>query len=428
MNNNLIYIKLKTDIIIKYFPYILFIFCLALYSSIILNFQDFHLIGDENRYIKHAQCISEGIFTPPDRDMWLWNGPGYPIVILPFVKLLKNPITSIRLLNALLLSLSTVIFYFTLLKVNSKKTSIIATLAFAGYILIWKSLPLIMTEILTIFLLVSIIYLIVDKKYSRNRVLLLAFLLSYCCMVKIVFGYIFFSIGLLLLIFEFFKRNVQSIKFLRKSFLISLLFCLPWLTYTYNKSGKLFYWGASGWLNLYWMSNPSPKELGEYMDFSFESALGVPGAKIGFQKSHGEEINRIINNFKYEKRDDEFKRVAFKNIKENPTAFIKNTWCNIGRFFFNYPYSYYPQQPSTLINIFINGPVIGFILLLLIHALFYFRRYPIELLIVIILSLFYMFINFPLSTHIRMFYVIIPLLFFWFAYVFDRINLKIERE
>jgi hypothetical protein len=37
------------------------------------------------------------------------------------------------------------------------------------------------------------------------------------------------------------------------------------------------------------------------MDFSFESALGVPNAKIGFQKSHGEEINRIINNFKYEK-------------------------------------------------------------------------------------------------------------------------------
>ena len=48
---------------------------------------------------------------------------------------------------------------------------------------------------------------------------------------------------------------------------------------------------------------------------------------------------------------------------------------------------------SGLTGVNDNGPIIGFILLLLIHAFFYFRRYPIELLIVIILSLFYMFIN-----------------------------------
>jgi len=127
------------------------------------------------------------------------------------------------------------------------------------------------------------------------------------------------------------------------------------------------------------MSSPSPNELEEYIDFSFESALGAPNAKIGFQKSQGEEINRIINYFKYEKRDDEFKRVAIKNIKEHPTSFLKNVWCNMGRFFFNYPYSYYPQQPSTLINILINGPIVGFMILLSIYAILFFRRYPISI-------------------------------------------------
>jgi hypothetical protein len=59
------------ELFVKYFPNILFITCLIVYSFIVLVFQDFHLIGDENRYIRHAQCIAKGIFTPPDNDMWL---------------------------------------------------------------------------------------------------------------------------------------------------------------------------------------------------------------------------------------------------------------------------------------------------------------------------------------------------------------------
>jgi hypothetical protein len=414
------------ELFVKYFPYILFITCLIVYSFIVLVFQDFHLIGDENRYIRHAQCIAKGIFTPPDNDMWLWNGPGYPLLILPIIQLFDNYITPIRLLNVILLSVSLVVFYKTLLKINTIRTSIIATIAFACYILIWKSLPLIMTEIATIFFLVLILFFVVDNNKSWKRVFLLAFLLSFLCMIKIVFGYIFCLMCLLILGYEYFNKNNETLKFLRKSLLLCLLFCTPWLTYTYIKSGKIFYWGASGGLNLYWMSNPSPNELGEYMDFSFESALGVPNAKIGFQKSHGEEINRIINNFKYEKRDDEFKRVAIKNIKEHPTSFLKNVWCNMGRFFFNYPYSYYPQQPSTLINILINGPIVGFIIFLSIHAILFFRRYPISIQFTLVTIAFYLFINFPLSSLIRMFYVIIPFLFFWFAFVFDRINFKLE--
>lgn len=400
------------------------VFYFVIFCSIILKFQDINLIGDEKRYLEHAHCILNFKFTPDDPYMWLWNGPGYPLILSPIVAFFEDPILVARLLNAFLLAASLFIFYKALRFVVSKNIALVAFLAYANYFLIWKNLPLIMTEIPTLFFICLIIYFLLKDRKGKYDMIILAFLFAYTAMIKIAFGYII-TVSSVFFIFYFYliKRDYYFLQ-ISKMFVISLLFCLPWLSYTYIKSGKLFYWAASGGMNLYWISNPTIGEYGEYMDSSFESAKGVPESKIGFEKSHGEEIRRIERDFKYGDRDDEFKRVALENIKKHPKAFVKNTICNIGRFFFNYPYSYYKQRPSTLINVFINGPILGFILISLIILLYNLRSTSPPLIVLLTVMFGYMAINFPLSVLIRMFYILIPILFTWFSIIAQKFLYK----
>lgn len=400
------------------------LFYLLIYSAVVLIFQDRNLIGDENRYLVHANCLWNLQFTPDDKDMWLWNGPGYPMMLMPFVLFFKDPVTPIRLLNALLLSSSLIIFYHALRFVVSKSVAFVAFIAFANYFILWKNLPLIMTEIPIVFLSCLIIYYLFKKVKGKYDILILALLFAFTVMVKIVYGYIItISIFFFFLYYFVIKRDTYFLQ-MAKMFALALLFCLPWLSYTYYKSGKIFYWAASGGMSLYWMSNPAPDEYGEYMDYSFNSAIGVPEAKIGFEKTHGEEIRAIVKNFKYEKRDEEFKRVAMENIKAKPQAFVKNVFCNIGRFFFNYPYSYYKQRPSTLVNILVNGPLLSLILLSTLILLLNLRQTYSPLIVILVVAFGYMAINFLLSVHIRMSYVLIPTLFAWFAIYLEDIRAK----
>jgi 4-amino-4-deoxy-L-arabinose transferase-like glycosyltransferase len=403
------------------FEVLIFFLLAALYSTIVIKTQSSILIGDENRYVAHAEAILNGIWTPDDNDMWLWNGPGYPTIIAFFMLIFSDIITPVRLLNAFLLSGAILLFYRTALKGNSIRTAFVFSVFFAFYILIWKSLPYLLTEILSIFLLTLLMYQLANFKNTMYNWIKAGFTIGFLCMVKFVFGYIIILIVLFSSLYYLIKRTEQS-RFIRNSFIVGFVFCTPWLGFTYSLTGKFLYWGASSGTSIYWMSNPTPHEYGEWMNFAFSSALGVEGAKEGYIASHGAEIKRITQNFTRVERDDEFKRVALDNIKKNPTKYLQNVWCNVGRFFFNYPYSYYPQQPSTLINVFINGPILGLILLLLIPSFRRFTILPAHIQLGLVLFLIYTGVSILVSSYIRMFYVFIPCLFLWFSYMLDKIT------
>ena len=242
-------------------------------------------------------------------------------------------------------------------------------------------------------------------------------------MVKFVFGYIILLILGISAVYYYFSRK-DSARFIRNSFLMGFVFCTPWLTYTYALTGKFLYWGASGGTTIYWMSNPTPHEYGEWMNFAFNSSLGVKGAEEGYLASHGAEIKRITQNFRRVERDTEFKRVAIENIKKHPKKYLQNVWCNVGRYFFNYPFSYYPQQPSTLVNVFINGPILGLLLLLLIPSFRRFNELPAHIQLGLILFIIYTGVSILVSSYIRMFYVFIPILFLWFAFMLDKVKFQ----
>lgn len=411
--------------LLKHFSLLLFLGSLLVYTAVILLFQDSSLIGDEKRYMYHAQCIARGVFTPENKLMWLWNGPGYPLVILPFMLIFSDPVIPIRLLNALFLSAALILFYKSLLRFVPRKMAIYTVLAFACYVLIWKSLLFVLTEILTILLFTVLFYLIPVRNYSFKRVLAVGFFFGFLCMVKVVFGYVLTGSLIILTVYYFFNR-LPYVRFVRNSLLTGLIFCIPWLGYTWSVSGKFFFWAASGTASLYWMSNPVPHEYGNWIDSSFESALGVPGATEGYTKSHGEEVKRINALDKIE-RHDEYKRIAIENIRNHPRKFLLNIWSNAGRFFFNYPFDYYPQQPSTLINVFINGPLLGLMLFFAVPTFRNFKRLPFQIRFFLLFFTLYTGLSFLLSAYIRMFYIFIPVIFSWLAFMIHSTKIRIEK-
>ena len=59
------------------------------------------LSGDEGRYIMFSKNLLNGFYSPSFPNINLWNGPGYPIFITPFIAL-DIPISVIRLFNGFL--------------------------------------------------------------------------------------------------------------------------------------------------------------------------------------------------------------------------------------------------------------------------------------------------------------------------------------
>jgi hypothetical protein len=82
------------------------------------------------------------------------------------------------------------------------------------------------------------------------------------------------------------------------------------------------------------------------------------------KNNHSEAIQEI-SKYKGIERDDVLKRMAVENIKTYPGKFIQNCFSNLGRIFFNYPYSYTLQRPGTLLRL----PMNGIILILMLYSL-----------------------------------------------------------
>ena len=64
----------------------IFLPLLFFYGFIIIAFSPDEFVYDEGRYIKFATYLSEGHYSPRDR-IDLTNGPGYPLLLLPFLAL-----------------------------------------------------------------------------------------------------------------------------------------------------------------------------------------------------------------------------------------------------------------------------------------------------------------------------------------------------
>jgi len=392
--------------------------------------------GDEARYLEYAHNLLNGFYSPPAPNIELINGPGYPIFLIPFVAL-GLPLITITLCNAFLYYISIVILHKALLMIVSQKTTLIFSLFWGLYYIAYQGIPFIHTETLTYLLVVLVIHCLIKsfqpngKKAPLLSIIMCGFFLGYLVLTKMIFGHVLMILLLATTILRLLFRSDTNIRKLLIILLVAFGTTSPYLIYTYRITGKLFYWG-NGNDSLYWMTANAPNEYGSWFPNPLEDYDSVfltyylPGTGDSLIKYHQGDLEDIKKYTGIEK-DEAYLKHALENIKDHPLKFVENYIYNVGRFIFQYPFSYGIHRPKVLIVFPIQGVLLTLVILSLTITLLNWRRVPFPIKFLLFLTFLYFGGSTLVTAYLRMFTVIVPILLVWIAYMLENtmhINLK----
>ncbi|MEQ8471324.1 MAG: hypothetical protein RIC35_09060 [Marinoscillum sp.] len=390
-------------------PWVAFIPFLFLYALVVIFFGEKELVGDEPRYLAFATNILKGYYSPKPPHINLWNGPGYPMLLAPFM-VLKDHVFLIRLLNAFLLYFSLVLTFKTIGRLSNKRTAYVTCSILGLYYPIYEFLPTVLTECFTWFLISAICFiafrLLGAQRSSRKLFISFSITLAILILTKVIFAYV---ISLLLVMSVFFISLPKTRYMARKAALglaLSLLFCTPYLFYTYQLTGKVFYWADSGGMSLYTMSSPAPDEYGDWRD----------GDQLLEDPDHTE-FMIVINGLDPVPRDSAYKAQAVANIKQYPKKYLMNCAANVGRMWFSYPYTDTEQSLTTFFTILPNMFVVVLIGLSLLVATWRLKALPHTLIFLLCFVSIYLFGSTMVSAYRRMFFITLPFWVIFCAYV-----------
>jgi len=218
----------------------------------------------------------------------------------------------------------------------------------------------------------------------------------------------------------------------RKGALIVLIACiitLPYLVYTYNLTGRVFYWGT-GQENLYWMTTPYPDEYGDWKGDLTRNPVDLGNYNVADAgdslKAHHRDFDSVYQ-YKGLQKDDAFKKIAIHNIKTYPLKYAKNIVYNLGRIFFHYPFSYASQRTKILMVFPLNGIILTLILICLVPTVKNWRKiiYPVRF--TLIIGFLYLGENMLLSSEVRVLTLVVPIILFWSGYILQR-SVKINLQ
>lgn len=396
----------KTNPFFKLFP------LLIVYIILCVLKQKNVLIGDEDDYVLFADNLLEGFYANPQHEYsFLWNGPGYPI-FLTILRYLSLPLIVPKLFNSIFIYFGIVFFYKALsLFISSRKSFIISILLGLYYPFLVEAIPKLLTEALSFFLICYFLYnttLYLDKgldKYKWKG----SIALGYLILTKIFFAYVVITILIAMIPFIFFARNKQSAKKYFIILIIGFCFTIPYLTYTYSITNKLFYFGNSGGMSLYWMSTSHENEFGDW--HSFETLQNKPQ----LYKNHSQFLN-LIKNLPPVEKDIALKNKAIENIKNNKYKFFKNWQSNLGRLFFNYPYSI-PTSSNSVLYLFIPNSIIAVLLVVsFVLSIKNYRKLKSSIYFFAIFTVIYLGGISLLSCYPRFLYIILPVILIWISY------------
>jgi hypothetical protein len=391
------------NIYLKLIPFLL------LYLAVSLLFAPDKLVSDETRYVLYARYLIKGIYTPPAPDIDLWAGRGYSALLAPFL-FLKLPLIALRLLNAFLLYFSLIIFNKTIELYTLVKKVSIYTIFLGLYFPIYMLLPLIMTECLTWLLICMIIYFFIkinkQKSLSRKPIIICGFLIAFLAMTKVIFGYIIASMIVFSLFMQLFSKFRLAAKKTTYIFSVSFILCIPYLIYTYNLTGKIFYWSDSGGMSLFTMSAPYPKDYGDWKPE--DQMLQNPNYKTFIQS---------ISKLSPLDRDAAYKKQAIENIKKYPLKYSLNCLANAGRLFFGYPKTNTLQSFDMYFYLLPNMFVVSFIAITLSIGIYHFNKIPYEIFFLFFFVLIYLLGSVLLSAYCRMFMITVPFWMLFFFYI-----------
>ena len=351
-------------------------------------------VSDGIRYWQTASDILNGFrSTTVLESSLLLNGPLYPTILAIF-KLIGFSVKASIFLNAIFLYVGFTFFLKSLLYFLTLKKSIWITyiLVFIDPFLFYWSAKL-YSEPLSIFLICMLIYLVINYfRYPSSKILLIiALVFCLLALTRVIFAYvILFFIPIGLIGYLILKKDV--FKFLGKLGAYSLLFCLPYLAFTYGITDKIFFWSGNGGLLLYWTSSPYKTDLGEWhtMQINHDHFAARYNKFSGLDSVYLRKVNEIIiseinenhrefsttlsnckNIIEY---DDALKVKAIENIKNHPSSFLMNWILNTGRLLIGIPHALYYKPPFSPLFTLVNTVKSSFILFLFLTAIILFFR------------------------------------------------------
>lgn len=421
------------NIKIKENPFLLFLPFLILYIVLILLFHTrvLKINGDESRYLEYAQNILNGFYSPPPPHISLINGPGYPILLVPFVAT-GSSFAVIILFNAFFYYLSLVFLFKSLQQFVSFRKSLIFSIFWGLYYNSYPELVKILTEPFTYLLITLILYFLIAAFNNENAgraktyILLAGITIGYLALTKIIFGYVLIFLLLGSIFLWLINRKSSNLKKIVVILSTAFIITVPYLIYTYNLTGKTLYWGSPGGDSLYWMSTPYKNEYGNwYGDLNIKLSPRqientFPGYIDSLKLHHQKDYSKAFAVENEEKRDRIFREIAIDNIRSNPVKYLQNCVSNLGRLLFSFPNSYTIENNKTLLRLPLNGVIVLLSLFCLILTFINWRRLFFPIKFIMFFLLLYLGASILVSAQIRMFTIIVPVLLFWIAYIFQK--------
>jgi hypothetical protein len=419
-------------------PYLLFSPFIVLFIILVLIFHTNGNQGDEPEYRMFANNLIHGFYSPPAPNINLTVGPGYSIILMPFMAL-QLPLISIALMNAVFYYLSIILLFKALCQIVSFRIALGFSLFWACYYHSINEMYMMQPEIFTSFLISLLIYNLLKSfnpdysKLSKKYIYVSGFIFGYLALTKVIFGYVLMVLFVGILFLLIVGRKAINYRKSLYILIIALAVTTPYLIYTYHLTGKILYWGSSGGNNLYWMSTPYENEYGDwtYLDSSYFYSYNniIPGSYDLLKANHQKELEEI-SKFSLIEQDTAFKRIAINNIKSYPMKFVQNCFSNIGRMLFNYPYSYSVQGYKNLFRLPYNGIIVVLILFCIIPTLTNWRKIPFAIRFMLFFVLLYFGGSILGSAGMRMFIKIVPVVLLWVAFVIQhsiKINLNFDK-
>jgi hypothetical protein len=391
-------------------PWLIFSPFLAIFILLVLKLHSDKMEGDESRYFMYAQNLLQGFYSPKNV-VFLWNGPGYPLFLVPFLYF-KLPLITIPLANAIMQYMSIVFLFKSIKAYTNTKTALLASFAWGLYYLGYQEIPSMLTEPFTSFLMSALLVSLSSYLYVSGIIIGLIVL------TKFIFGYILLFMlifwAAVYLINQMKKIATPKIKSLLIALGIAFVIVTPYLAYTYQLTGRVFYWGNSGGMNLYWMSTPYENEFGDWFPETLFNGQEVGGPTL--YKNHLSDFTYFLT-LKGVESDDAYKKKGIENIKKYPLKYIRNWFTNQGRLWFNFPQTGFSHTERGLLRFVPNAILLTFFLFSLYLWGLNFRKCPIEVNFLALFILTYLAMSSLISALPRQLTISVPILLFWISFI-----------
>ena len=371
--------------------------------------------SDAGRYLWFAENLTNGYYSPAT-EINLWSGPGYPL-LLTTVTAAENPFSAGAALNVGLMLGAVLYFYYAARRYVDDRYATAGAYVLGLWPPVVRMVPLVMTETLAVFLTCGFAFHL-SRSYREGRlrwghIIAAAAFLGYLALTRVIFGYVIPVALLAVLVFYLAQRRRALLRDMLVC-VLALAFCLPYLRYTHSLTGKVYYWGNSGGLSLYWMSSPYEGELGDW--HHMRAALTNPELASGHTDFFSE-----IGGLSATEKDQALRQKAIENIKAHPGKYFRNWIANIGRLLFGYPRTQSVPKLRTLLDV-VPGMFLTVIAVLCIYPTYVGRRrIPHEVWMLLLVGLVYFGESSLLSGLPRFMLPVAPIALLWIFVVLARV-------